>query len=278
MSQRPAVFDRALHLWRLQRHAGAPPVVEQHVATELAERLQLITRKFPQGLLIAHRSGEFASVLQASGKIGELQTLPPPADDRLHLVPQSLDAIFHLLDLQTVNDVPGLLVEMRAALRPDGLLMMACFGGETLSELRTAWLEAEEQVTGSASLRVAPMITVRDMGSLLQHAGLALPVIDKDRTTVRYADAFALMLELRAFGFSNPMNERSRKPVSRRLLAAVAETYARRFSDADGRIRASIELIWASGWSPHESQQKPLKPGSAKARLADALNVREEKL
>lgn len=278
MSERPAVFDRALHIARLQSHAGAPPVIEQHVAAELADRLSLVKRSFGKALLIAHCPRHFAEALKASGKIGDLAVITPPVDDRLEFPPQSLDAIFHLLDLQTVNDVPRLLLDMRAALKPDGLLMLACFGGETLAELRSAWLEAEEQQTAAASLRVAPMITVRDMGALLQHAGLALPVVDKDRTTVRYVDAFALMLELRAFGYSNPMIERSRRLVSRRLLGAVAETYARRYSDPDGRIRATLELIWATGWSPHESQQQPLKPGSATHSLAEALKTKERKL
>jgi SAM-dependent methyltransferase len=278
MSGKPPVFDRALHMARLARHAGRSRIIEQQVATELAERLSLINRSFDQALLISHHADEFSAALKASGKIGRLETMPPPESDRWEVPPQSLDAIFHMLDLQMVNDVPGLIRGMRSALRPDGLLMLACFGGETLAELRNAWIDAEELVAGSVSLRVAPMIAVRDMGSLLQHAGLALPVVDKDRTIVRYADAFALMLELRAMGFSNPMIERSRKPVSRRLLAAVAEVYARRFSDADGRIRATVEVIWATGWAPHESQQQPLQPGSAKTRLADALKVKEEKL
>lgn len=276
MSERPPVFDRALHLSRLKRHDGAPRLIERHVAAELGERLSLINRSFETAVLIAHRAADFEATLKASGKIGKLATLKP--DELQGMATHSLEAIFHMLDLQLVNDVPGLLLHLRAALKPDGLLMLACFGGETLSELRAAWLEAEERMTGSVSLRVAPMITVRDMGSLLQHAGLALPVVDRDRTMVRYPDALALMLELRAFGYSNPMVDRSHKPVSRGLLAAVAETYRQRFSDPDGRIRATLELVWAAGWAPHESQQKPLKPGSAKARLADALKVREQKL
>lgn len=278
MTARPLIFDRPLALARLQRRKDRPALIEERVAEELGERLALINRRFADGLLVAHHPALLAGALEASGKVGRLGLLKPPGGERLDLPPQSLDAIFHMLDLQTVNDVPGLLAEMRLALRPDGLLMIACFGGETLGELRTAWLEAEERVSGAASLRVAPMITVRDMGSLLQQAGLALPVVDKDRLTVRYGNPFALMLELRSLGFSNPMAERSRRPVSRRLLAAVAETYSRRFSDADGRVRATLELVWATGWAPHESQQKPLQPGSAKARLADALKVKEQKL
>jgi SAM-dependent methyltransferase len=278
MSERPPVFDRALHLARLQRHSGAPQLIEEHVAAELAGRLQLINRSFARCLLVAHRGDLLAGALSASGKVGELVTAASGADGLPAAIEPPFNAIFHMLDLQAVNDVPALLKTLHSALLPDGLLLIACFGGETLTELRSAWLEADERVGGAVSPRVAPMISVRDMGMLLQHAGLALPVVDKDRLTVRYADAFALMLELRAFGFSNPMHERSRKPVSRRHLAAAAEVYSRRSSDADGRIRATVELIWATGWAPHESQQKPLKPGSAKSRLADALKVKEEKL
>ena len=266
------IFDRHLLAKRLSRHAGTrPDAIEQHVATELADRLSLINREFERALLVAHHPQHFEQALAASGKVQALDVIKPPAGENTGKDPASYNAIFHLLDLQAVNDVPALLLDLRSLLKPDGLLMLACFGGETLSELRQSWLSAEEQVTGAVSLRVAPMITVRDMGSLLQQAGLALPVVDKDRSTVRYADPFLLMLELRSFGLTNIMSERSRRPVSRKLLGEVSAFYQHHFADPDGRIRATVELIWATGWSPHESQQKPLKPGSAAHSLADAL-------
>jgi hypothetical protein len=273
------LFDRALLRARLARHSETrPAAIEQHVAAEMGERLSLINRSFDKTLLVAHHSQQFAEVLKRSGKTGQIDIIPPPDGAGFTSPAPAYNAIFHLLDLHAVNDVPGLLVRLRQLLLPDGLLMLACFGGETLTELRNAWLAAEEQLTGAVSLRVAPMINVRDMGTLLQHAGLALPVVDKDRHTVRYADPFLLMLELRAFGLTNIMHERSRKPVTRNMLGEVAAAYQQAASDADGRIRATVEIIWATGWAPHESQQKPLKPGSAQSRLADALKAKETKL
>ena len=154
---------------------------------------------------------------------------------------------------------------------PDGLLLAAFLGGETLTELREAFLAADLQVTGGASARVAPMIQVRDAGGLLQRAGLALPVADVETHVVRYGDPFALMREIKDLGASNPLADRPRRLATPALLAAAATAYAERDSDADGRIRATLEIIWLSGWAPHESQQKPLKPGSATSRLGDVL-------
>jgi SAM-dependent methyltransferase len=204
--------------------------------------------------------------------------LEPSADEHLPLAAESLDAVFSILDLQTINDVPGALVQMRRALRPDGLFLACLFAGDTLTELRQSWLEAEARLTGGASPRVAPMIDVRELGSLLQRAGFALPVADLDRTIVRYADAIALIHEIHALGLSNVLTGRSRQPVTKALLSEAAAIYRRRFADADGRIRATVEVAWATAWSPHESQQQPLKPGSARMRLADALKTGEKKL
>ena len=183
-----------------------------------------------------------------------------------------------MFDLQTFNDVPGALIQMRRALKPDGLLLACLFAGDTLTELRQSWLAAETVVAGGVSPRVAPMIDMRELGGLLQRAGLALPVADLDRTIVRYADAIGLIHEIRELGLSNNLHGRSRKPVTRGLLGAAVNTYQNNFADADGRVRATVEVAWLTGWAPHESQQQPLKPGSAKARLADALKVDEKKL
>ncbi|MFN3502303.1 MAG: SAM-dependent methyltransferase, partial [Allorhizobium sp.] len=170
------------------------------------------------------------------------------------------------------NDTPGMLIQMRRALKPDGLLLAAIPGSGTLSELREVLLAAETEIYGGASPRVIPFADIRDIGSLLQRAGFALPVIDEESFTVRYDHIFALMRDLKAMGMANPLLGRSRRPVSRRFFLRAAELYAERFSDPDGRIRATFSIVFVSGWAPHESQQKPLKPGSAKMRLADALD------
>ncbi len=275
----PRLFDRALYVARAKRaRRMGPDILSRSMAEELAERLELITRNFAKALVIASDPGPIASMLRESGKAAEVAVLEPAADERLPLAPESLDAVFSILDLQTINDVPGALVQMRRALRPDGLFLACLFAGDTLTELRQSWLEAEARLTGGASPRVAPMIDVRELGGLLQRTGFALPVADLDRTIVRYADAIALIHEIRALGLSNVLMGRSRQPVTKALLAEAAAIYRRRFADADGRIRATVEVAWATAWSPHESQQQPLKPGSAKMRLADALKTGETKL
>ena len=187
----------------------------------------------------------------------------------------SLDLVVSALVLQFVNDLPGTLVQIRRALRPDGLWLAALVGGDTLTELRQAFAAAEAEIEDGVSPRVAPFVDVRAMGGLLQRAGFSLPVTDVDRLTVRYASPLALMRELRRMGAANPLLDRSRRPLKRALLARMMAIYAERFSDPDGRIRATFEIVWLSGWAPHDSQQKPLAPGSAQRRLADALGVTE---
>ncbi len=179
------------------------------------------------------------------------------------------------LALQFVDDLPGTLIQIRRALVPDGLLLAALAGGDTLIELRQAFAAAEAEIEDGVSPRVAPSADVRDMGALLQRAGFALPVADVDRVTVRYASPLALMHDLRRMGATNPLIERSRRPLKRATLRRMIEIYNERFSDRDGRVRATFEIVWLSGWAPHESQQKPLAPGSARQRLADALGTKE---
>jgi SAM-dependent methyltransferase len=274
-----AIFDRALYLDRVSRWREArPAALGTALAMELAERLLPINRKFENALLIAQDGDALAKAIGETGRVAQLQTAAPSAPDDLGLTPKSLDAIFHMIDLQCVNDVPGVLAQMSRALKPDGLMIAALFAGESLTELRQSWLWAEERSTGGASPRVAPMIDLRELGGLLQRAGLALPVADSDRLTLRYDNPFALMQDIRACGLSNMLADRSRKPVSKRMASYAATYYQEKFSDADGRVRATVEVAWAMGWSPHESQQQPLKPGSAKVRLADALKVTETKL
>ena len=171
-----------------------------------------------------------------------------------------------------MNDIPGMLIQTRRALRPDGLFLGAMAGQGTLAELKESLLAAETELSGGASPRVIPFADVREAGALLQRAGFALPVADVDQLTVRYDSMFDLMRDLRGVGATNALVARSRKPATRAFFGRAAEIYAERFSDPDGRVRATFSIIWMSGWAPHASQQKPLKPGSAKTSLASALN------
>jgi SAM-dependent methyltransferase len=187
----------------------------------------------------------------------------------------ALDLVVSALALQFVNDLPGTLMQIRRTLKPDGLFLGALLGGETLTELRQSFAAAESEVEGGASPRVAPFADLRDAGALLQRAEFTLPVADVERLTVRYGSAFDLMRDLRRMGATNALYARRRAPLRRATLLRMAEIYAERFADPDGRVRASFEIIWLSGWAPHPGQQQPLKPGAATARLADALGTRE---
>jgi SAM-dependent methyltransferase len=278
MSQ-PATFDRAVYLRRVERwRRKRPEAVGRALAMEVKDRLSLINRRFDEALLIAHDGAAIAEAIASTGKVARLRAVTPEPSENLGLEPRSLNAIINLLDLTCVNDVPGVLAQMARALRPDGLLLCALLAGDSLTELRQAWLQAEERMTGGVSPRVSPMIDLRQLGGLLQRVGLALPVVDSDRLIVRYESALTLMHDIRHCGLSNMLAGRSRKFVPRALVAEAADIYHERFSDADGRVRATVEVAWATAWSPHESQQQPLRPGSAKARLADALNVAATKL
>jgi SAM-dependent methyltransferase len=269
----PLIFDRALYLAR-QANASGTEILQNHMAAELGERLAFIMRSFPNSLLITQFPEIIAQSLQLSGKIEHLEIAAPFNSDDLGLAESKYDAVFSLLDLHCVNDVPGHLAQLGRSMKPDGLLVVAFFAGETLAELRESWLHSELEMTGGVSPRVAPMIGVRELGGLMQRAGLALPVADTDHTTVRYADVFALMREIKSFGYSNPLMGRSLRCVSRRFITKMAEHYHANNSDDDGRIRASLEITWAMAWRPHESQPKPLKPGSATHKLADALKTK----
>ena len=279
MAGAPPLFDRALGAARATRKRGAEAnILTRTIAEELGERLAFVNRRFEHVLLIAAEPEAIAERLKDGSQVQTVETRGPSASDDLGLPDARYDAVFSILDLQTFNDVPGALIQIRRALKPDGLLLACLFAGETLTELRQSWLAAEAAVLGGVSPRVAPMIDVRELGGLLQRAGLALPVADLDRTMVRYADAVALIHEICELGLSNNLVGRSRTPVSRRLMGAAINHYQQTFADPDERVRATVEVAWITGWAPHESQQKPLKPGSAKARLADALKVEEKKL
>jgi SAM-dependent methyltransferase len=265
------LFDRMTMRRRFARGRGkAAGELAQFFAREIAERLQPIAREFKNTLVCGPHAAAIAppsAIVQNAHVVFD--------EDALPFAPATFDCIISVGSLQGVNDLPGALIQLRQALKPDGLFLAAMFAGQTLSELRHAWLAAEADRRDGASPRVAPMADLRDLGGLLQRAGFALPVTDLDRTTLRYQSALALMREIAGAGFGNALAARSRRPVSRGLLAAAAAHYP---VDADGRISATVEIAWLTAWAPDESQPKPLKPGSAKARLADALGVSEKPL
>jgi SAM-dependent methyltransferase len=289
MTAPPRLFDRALIARRLDRAVrtftpGADFLLAR-AADELADRLTLVNREFADAAEIGAAGPHgYAALVARRGARSTLRYAPTPASaalvdapggvadlERPPLAPQSLDLVVSLLALHVVNDLPGALIQLRQALRPDGLLIAALIGGDTLNELRQSLTIAESEITGGAAPRVIPFVDVRAMGGLLQRAGLSLPVVDADRATVRYRDMFALMRDLRAFGAANSLEARSRTPLRRAILFRAQEVYAERFADADGRLRATFDTLWISGWAPHDSQPKPLKPGSAAMRLGDAL-------
>ena len=287
----PRLFDPDLTRLRLARAwQGIPPLfLLERVVEDMLERLAAVKRSFqrvvdlgtPAPLLVESLARERPDCLvthlapvrgalgQMGGIIADAQMLP--------LAAGSVDLIVSALALHSIDDLPGALAQIRRALRPDGLFMACLPGGQTLHELRHAMAAAEAEITGGASPRVAPFADLRDLGGLLQRAGLALPVTDVDSLIVRYASMFDLMRDLRAMGATSNLVQRSRIPLRRGVLVRAAQIYAEQFADADGRVRATFELVWLSGWAPHESQQKPLKPGSAKMRLADALGTTEIK-
>jgi SAM-dependent methyltransferase len=281
------LFDDALVMSRRERAFLRDPnaaFILDIAARELAERVAVVERRFDTAVELHGASGATAREAMATGKIGSMsriETSPAFAQGGEDLIaadlgdvplePASANLVLSPLALHLVNDLPGTLVRIRRALKPDGLLLAAIPGSGTLAELRDVLLAAEAELTGGASPRVIPFVDVRDAGALLQRAGFALPVVDAESYTVRYDSLFPLMRDLRAMGMGNPLVGRSRLPVNRRFFVRAAEIYAERYSDPDGRIRATFSIIYASGWAPHESQQQPLKPGSAKVRLADAL-------
>ena len=274
MAGAPLVFDRQVYRARLNRASGDGwSVIGQRLNGELSDRLSVINRQFDKTLIIAPYAEQHIDVLQATGKCGEIIGQPPATSDELDLVPHSLNLVVSLMDLHSINDVPGYLAQIAGALRPDGLAMLAFFAGDTLRELREAWLMAEQDVTGGASPRVAPMIDLKETGGLLQRAGLALPVADMDRVTLRHGDALLLMREIKNLGLSNCLIGRNERMTSKRLLLAAAQHYQTANAGADGRVMATVEIAWAMAWKPHASQQQPLKPGSAKVLLADALGI-----
>jgi SAM-dependent methyltransferase len=254
----------------------------QRAAEDLEDRLGAVERRFEKGAALFSETPAALSAMAASGKVVDITRVETnehllagdgvlALPETLPLEPESIDLAVSLYALHQVNDVPGMLVQIRRALRPDGLFLGCMAGHGTLNELRESLVAAEAEIYGGVSPRVFPFTDVRDAGGLLQRAGFALPVADLESVTVRYDSMFALIRDLRAMGATNVLSARRKTPVSKALFLRAAQIYAERFSDSDGRIRATFATIWLSGWAPHASQQKPLKPGSATVSLAKVL-------
>ena len=294
MTPQPDLFDRNLFRARRQRALGAArpgaDFLLKAVTDDLEERLLLVNRSFQTAVDLGGHTGLVSNAILNSGRAKQLiradllatdpNQKPPDIvcdDTLLPFGDRSVDLIVSALNLQFVNDLPGCLIQIRRALAPDGLFLATLPGAGTLTELRDSLTRAELEVTGGAAARVMPFADTRDLGSLLQRAGFALPVTDLDTLTVRYDSMFALLTDLRAMGATSVLKDRSRTPLSRQVLLRAAELYAEHHSDPDGRVRATFALVTLSGWAPHESQQKPLRPGSAKTSLAEALGAKEQK-
>ena len=306
MTDSMRVFDRDLVRARRDRAAAKLAQFDfllQEAASRLTDRLLDVTRDFPRALDLGCHTGQVAAALSDPTTAGRPKIGPPKigfliqadisqrmadlartrtawptitADEEfLPFADNALDLVLSNLSLHWVNDLPGALAQIRRALRPDGLFLATMFGGETLRELRSALLEAEAETTGGVAPRVSPFTDVRDAGNLLTRAGFALPVVDSDIITVTYADMFKLMADLRAMAETNAVLERRKIPTRRTTFLRAAEIYRRNFADARGRLTASFQIITMTAWAPHASQQKPLRPGSATTRLADALQTSE---
>lgn len=292
MSDAGTLFDRSLLRRRRARFAseiGEREFLIAHVAREIADRVGLMLREFPRALDLGAYHGLLGCTVGALPSVGEVAyaesvfdyaaRCPKPRvvcdEDLLPFKDGSFNLIVSGLALHRVNDLPGSLIQIRRALKPDGLFIGAALGAQALMELRECLLEAEEEIEGGASPRVSPFGDVRAYGALLQRAGLALPVADAEDLNVTYASPRDLMREIRSLGGGNVLLARSKAPLQRRTLLRAEDIYRARFGTADGKIKATFQFVFMSGWGPDASQQQPLRPGSAKARLADALKTEE---
>jgi SAM-dependent methyltransferase len=292
MASGPIVFDRAAvrRNWHRAEKLGPATFLIDRAAEDLCERLSAVVRRFELALDLASPTEAVRRRLRGTDLVSTIVAVTDraadaaaPEDDprivadaeALPLREDSLDLVVSALALQFVNDLPGTFVQVRRALKPDGLFLAALIGGDSLTELREAFAAAEAELEHGASPHIAPFADVRAIGMLLQRAGFALPVADVERLSVRYKSPFGLMHDLRRMGATNALVERRRTPLRRSTLLRMAEIYAERFADPDGRVRATFDIVWLSGWKPHPSQQQPLAPGSARTRLADALGTRE---
>lgn len=286
------IFDRQLHARRRARAAaryGDYSFLKKIAAEDIALRLSAINRDFPRVLDLGAHDGLMGRVLRSDplvaprlGQIISTDLSPAFKPDRvvdeeaLPFEEQSFDLVVSALSLHWVNDLPGTLIQIRRALKPDGLFIGTLLGGRTLTELRQSLLSAEEDIRGGAASRVSPCLDAIDGAGLMQRAGFAMPVADNDARTVRYAHPLRLLQDLRGMGETAAFANRSVPPLTRRILMRAMDAYAQRFSDADGRVRATFEFVTLSGWAPSPDQPKPRRPGSATVRLADALGVKEQ--
>lgn len=300
MSNVPALFDHGLLAARRVRALAQPQsfadagFLRQSALLDLTERLDAVSRNFTHALDVDAPDRALADALLASGKVESVSVgsgfteadIDHPQDETGRMLGDvqsrdgqisgpSYDLVTSLLSLQFANDLPGVLIQLRRALKPDGLFLGALLGGDTLFELREVLLEAESEISGGAAPRVLPFGEVRDMGALLQRAGFALPVADIDTLVVRYTNPLRLLSDLRAMGATNVLKSAAHRPMRRDVLLRAMALYKDRFAQADGKVPATFQIVSLSGWAPHESQQKPLQPGSAKSRLSDALGVTE---
>jgi SAM-dependent methyltransferase len=282
----PMIFDRANYRARRRRaaKAQADTFLADIAVTAIAERIAAVNYRFESALDLGSRQAAFKELAGLAKKwthagpatsCGESGALVVADEEALPFSNQSFDLIVSVLSLHAVNDLPGSLRQICRTLKPNGLFMAAMFGGETLTELRQSFAQAETEIRGGVSPRVSPFADIRDLGGLLQRAGFALPVTDVERTTIRYRDIAKLFEDLRAIGETNVLSGRTSTPLTRQLLNAVSAQYANRFGDTGQRLPATFEIVFLTGWAPHESQQKPLRPGSARMRLAEALGTKE---
>ena len=295
----PRLFDRTLV--RAHRDRAAPgygdyAFLKERESSQLIERLADVSRRFTRALDLGAHDGRSAAKLLGSGQVDRVDAadISPEFVNRMQQAgltarildeeePEfengTYDLVTSVLSLHWVNDLPGVLSRIRSQLKPDGLFLACLFGGGTLNELRTSLIEAETELTGGAAPRLAPLPALQDMAALMQRAGFALPVADLDTVTVRYPDPFRLLEDIRGMGEQAafiPDERAPRRGLSRRVLARMSEIYAERFSDSDGRLPATFNVIWLSGWAPHESQPKPLRPGSGRINLAEAVRKTSE--
>ena len=291
----PFIFDRETHTGRLRRAArgfNGADFLKRRASDDLVARLEVINRRFPIAVDLGSRTGTFGSALAASDAAQKIELLIETDlaeamlgrasvvrlvvdEERLPFAEAGLDLVVSSLALHWVNDLVGALIQIRRALKPDGLMIAAVLGGATLTELRQCLLTAEAEIRGGAGPRVSPFVDAADGADLLRRAGFALPVVDTDTITVRYDHPLGLLADLRAMGETGALLDRPTLPLTKGLLARTCEIYAETFAEPGGRVPATFEIITLTGWAPHPDQQKPLRPGSAKARLADALGVAE---
>jgi SAM-dependent methyltransferase len=272
----PRIFDSRAYAMRRTRAArrGQHSFLETDVAENFSERLSAVKRRFTDALDLSSRESAFQFIQRHAARW--TQTTVVAEESALVFATGTFDLVTSVLSLHAVNDLPGALAEIRRVLKPDGLFLAALFGGGTLGELRRALAFGESETIGGVSPRVAPFADVRDLGGLLQRAGFALPVADVERIDVAYSEFRTLVTDLRALGETNALAERSRKFLRRDTLAAALAQYSAADADETGRLRATFDVIYLTAWAPHESQQKPLAPGSAKTRLADPLGTKEK--